>query len=78
MPIVISHGAGTATTMVPTVNGANGKVLGTTGMTAAVAGFIGVARVVLRCAQKWLRLQDVTRIVFPCCMVDWVTQVGAF
>ena len=19
--------------------------------------------------------QDVTRIVFPCCMVDWVTQV---
>ena len=64
--------------MVPPENGANGKVLGTTGMTAAVAGFTGVARVVLRCAQKWLRLQDVTRIVFPCCMVDWVTQVGAF
>ena len=52
---VISRGAGIVTIMVPAANGANGKVLGTTGMTAAVAGFTGVARVVLCCAQKWLR-----------------------
>ena len=59
------------------VNGRAGRVHGTTVMIAAVAGFTGVARVGLLMPKEAAK-QDVTRIVFPCCMVEWVTQVRSF